>query len=618
MRRGVWKRLTARPFTLCIVIFFAAASSSVLPNIPNLPAAGSQIVPRRGEYAPGQLIVKLQGSLRNEVLERHRLTVQEDFSPNFSQVTTFSAASAQEHLYLLEADQSADMEALAAAIEAEEGVVYAEPNYRYEFQVKPNDPLYEAPYWTDGQWPLQRSGFEQVWAEKSKTDTVVINLDTGIDLSHPDLAPNIWKNEREASGRAGVDDDGNGYTDDVYGWNFVDNTNDVQDRDAVSHGTKTAGMGARGNNAMGIAGASWQCQIMSLKIARDVVTFTGDIVKAVQYAKTTLSLQGKRGVFNGSFTSNGRSQALADAIRESGMLFVAATGNHGIDDPTGVYYPAAFNREMDNALSATATTYDDDDRLMNGASWVGSDIGAPGSWVLTTEVGGGYTRTGGTSMASPHVAHALAIIQDIEPDPLKAKARVLKSADIVPALQGKVKTGRLNVERAFHGRYNPNRAPTISIQTLAYKGMEGTPLPMTAITSDPDGDPLNVTWRFSDGQSDSGNLIALVFPLGNYWGAVTVSDGIAETMLTFTIQITDRIEVRPKVKGAKKLTLTVTSSRQNQNPRPKIVIRELNQEIPYDEASRAYKIVFNIKKNAIPSPLTIESELGGSFTLSWR
>ena len=212
---------------------------------------------------------------------------------------------------------------------------------------------------------------EEVWAEKTRTDTVIVNLDSGVDLTHPDLAPNLWKNTREISGN-GLDDDGNGYVDDINGWNFIDNNNDVSDH--FGHGTKIAGIGAVGNNTTGIAGVNWSCQMMTLKVSRDEDGLvTGNLLKAIQYASSTLKKQGTRGVFNASFAGLGRSQLIADAIRDSGMLFVASTGNYGYTDPNSIYYPAGLSSEMPNVLSVTASTYDSDDRLRERSllAWCG-------------------------------------------------------------------------------------------------------------------------------------------------------------------------------------------------------------------------------------------------------
>src|SRR5436853_3208100 len=158
-------------------------------------------------------------------------------------------------------------EEMATQLSTQEGIVYAEPNYLYALQATlPNDPMYLAPpghYFIDGQWGHQRIGLEQVWGEKIQTDCVIVNLDTGVDLNHPDLKPNLWVNEAELNGRLGIDDDGNGYVDDIYGWNFVAHSPDTSDLDG--HGTKIAGLGGRGNNGVGIAGVSWQCHEMNLK-----------------------------------------------------------------------------------------------------------------------------------------------------------------------------------------------------------------------------------------------------------------------------------------------------------------------------------------------------------------
>lgn len=169
-----------------------------------------------------------------------------------------------------------------------------------------------------------------------------------------------------------IDDDGNGYVDDVNGWDFMGNRPDVSD--VAGHGTGIAGLGARGNNATGVAGVSWDCKMMILRVSDANGAAISSVIQAIKYATATLTRQGKPGVFNASFGGPGRSQALADAIRESGLLFVAAAGNSGPIDPNAPIYPGAFTAELPNVMSATASRGD----LSGGAlcgTCVGDDAG---------------------------------------------------------------------------------------------------------------------------------------------------------------------------------------------------------------------------------------------------
>jgi hypothetical protein len=351
-----------------------------------------------------------------------------------------------------------------------------------------------------------------------------------------------------------------------------------------------------------------------LKVGRDTDGFiVGDVIRALSYASSTLSHQGKKGVFNASFGGKGRSQAFADAIRDSGMLFVASSGNSGITDPDGIFYPAGYNSELPTVLSVTGSTYDDDDRLVSGASWLGADLAAPGVWISTTQIGGNG-RAGGTSLAAPHVVHALAMMLDLtNGDPLAAKARILKSVDVVPALSGKVKTGgRLNIDRAFHGRFNPNQPPVTSMSTTSFSVGEGDIIPFTLSVSDPDGDPVTVTWDFGDGTRATGAAVSHVYQtMGVYGITATATDGLTSVTTTSTATVTDAVRItqvklkkyNPVAGTSKKLSVLATDSRQSQMPRPTLTILGLG-DMSYDEDSRAYTLNLKKTKN-LPQSLTL-------------
>lgn len=578
----------------------------------------------RSEFVAGQLLVKFNGSPSIELLERHNLRLEERLDALPTTLIESQSALPISETFMVTFDGDRQPKEVAAELSGEESIVYAEPNYLYRSQMQPNDPLYNAPAFQDGQWAPKRIGMEQVWGEKSRVDTVVCIIDSGVQLDHPDLAANLWRNPKEVAGN-GHDDDGNGFVDDVYGWNFVDNNNDVSD--VFGHGTKMNGIGAVGNNGVGVAGAAWGCQMMNIKaVGADGTATTDNIIKAVNYGATTLSLQGKRGVFNCSLAGPDRSQALADAIRDSGMLFVAASGNYGNTNPGQVFFPAGLNAELPNVVSVTASTYDTDDRLLSGSSFVGSDIAAPGAWVMTTETGSGYGHEGGTSLATPYVAHALAMMMDLTGDALAAKARVLRSVDVVPTLAGKVKTsGRLNVDRAYHGRFNPNNPPVATATRSSLSTGEGQLVSLAVVASDPDGDSLTVSWDFGDGTHADGMSVSHVYQsLGGYVASATVSDGLASVSVNVSVTVTDALTIgRVKLKGydpvagtANKLTVFATDSRQNQAARPALTIVGVG-EMTYDDDSQAY---FLAKKrlNNIPSTLTIRSSLGGETTRPWQ
>ena len=285
-------------------------------------------------------------------------------------------------------------------------VLYAEPNYRRYRQALPNDTRFGE------QWSLKNTGqsggspgvdikAEQAWDLTTGSRSIVVGvIDEGIDINHPDLAENIWTNPGEIAGN-GVDDDGNGYIDDVRGWDFVHNDNTVFDYalpsypppqnyslDVDDHGTHVAGtIGASGNNGLGIAGVNWQVSLMSLKFLGPNGGTSADLLKAFAYAKVIKDLWttsgGARGanlrVLNNSYGGGGFSQAELDAIRllgDSGILFVASAGNNQRNNDQFPVYPASYISS--NLISVAASTRNSLPASFSDLSAASVNILAPG------------------------------------------------------------------------------------------------------------------------------------------------------------------------------------------------------------------------------------------------
>jgi hypothetical protein len=211
-------------------------------------------------------------------------------------------------------------------------------------------------------------------------------------------------------------------------------------------------------------------------------------------------------------------------------------------------------------------------------------------------------------------------------DPLAAKARVLKSVDICPALAGLVKNaGRLNIDRAYRGRFNPNTPPTATADRSSVFTGEGHSLAFSLAASDPDGDALNVSWTFGDGSGGAGLSVNHTYQtLGTYVAVATVSDGIASVTVTVNVTVTDTLTIgKVKLKGydpvagtANKLIVIVTDSRQNQSPRPALTIIGVG-DISFDEESQTYYFMKKRVTN-LPAALNIRSSLGGETTRPWQ
>jgi len=368
-------------------------------------------------------------------------------------------------IYKLEFDleRGRSLEELVVAYNNDPDVEYAELNYIVSTQDTPNDPLYPL------QWALNNTGQDypatgrynlppgtvdsdidapQAWGVSAgRNDIIVAVVDTGVDYDHPDLAANMWINETELNGIGGVDDDENGYTDDIYGYDFINQ--DAFPRDDYGHGTHCAGIiAAEGDNAQDIAGVCWNGNIMALKFLGS--GGSGDIadaLKAFYYA-----VENGADVVSNSWVGGEYSEAMKEVIDyaySQGVVMVASAGNNGSTNPQ---YPAYY----DHMLSVAATDSDDQKAsFSNYGTWV--DIAAPGVDILSLRASGtslgkiydDYTTiASGTSMSCPYVAGACAFILSIYPEitPDQLEEHLENSADpIDPVICA---SGRLNLYKA--------------------------------------------------------------------------------------------------------------------------------------------------------------------------
>jgi len=346
------------------------------------------------------------------------------------------------------------METALANLRTNNNVLYAEPNYIVTAAAAPNDPRFPELYGLDnngqtGGTPDADIDAHEAWDFQTGTDVVVAVIDTGLDYNHEDITGNVWTNPGEIANN-GIDDDNNGYVDDVMGWDFVNDDNDPFDDN--DHGTHVSGtIAAVGNNAIGVVGVNWSARIMALKFLSAAGSgTTADAISAIDYAV----MMGAR-ISNNSWGGGAFSQALFDAIaaaQTAGHLFVAAAGNAGANTDASPSYPASY--DLDNIVSVAAT--DDNDALATfsnfGATTV--DLGAPGVSILSTTPANTYSSFSGTSMASPHAAGVAALVLAEDPtlDLVGLKAVLMDNVDLIPALAGITVTGgRLNAANALDG-----------------------------------------------------------------------------------------------------------------------------------------------------------------------
>ena len=409
------------------------------------------------------------------------------------------------------------------ALKNDSNVVYAEPDYIYSivddkpesgvitpqgiqeyltehnsnatnpkspYVVTPNDPLYSQ------QWAIPAVHADAVWdTTTGDSSQIIAFLDTGVDWHHPDLAANIWTNTAEADGVTGVDDDNDGYVDDVHGWDFINNDNDPSDDN--SHGTHVAGIAcAVGDNGIGIAGVDWHAKIMPIKVFQssgrgDVATITQGIYYAVMKGAT---------VTNMSFGSYARSLTMETALQYAyaQCVLVAAAGNDHESiypkDPMNptTFYPAALPYVLGVQAwgmlggLASFSNYDPDGPIYSEYSeGFNYEMLAPGEVIISTVPGGNYRVMSGTSMATPMVSGAVALYFSKNPNGSREElwGDLIHSSDL------------LNAFAAIYGKSN---------------GMPKFDLTSYSLTDTLSGDD-------GDGQADAGETIQIQCEVRNTW-----------------------------------------------------------------------------------------------------
>jgi len=328
-------------------------------------------------------------------------------------------------------------------------VDYAEADYIVQAARTPDDPGYAS------QWGLNNTGqtggipgadisAELAWNTTVGDHAVLVGvIDSGVDYTHPDLAANIWTNPGEIPGN-GIDDDGNGFVDDVHGWDFYNDDNDPMDD--FGHGTHVAGIiGAVGDNNLGVTGVAWNVSIVPLKFLGSSGSGpTSAAVRAIDYA-TRMGVR----ILNNSWGNEDFSQTLAEAIAVAGasnVVFVAAAGNLSSNNDQTPFYPAGYN--LPNVISVAAVDPFDQKASFSNFGPTSVHIAAPGKDILSTLPGREYGLDSGTSMAAPHVTGAVALIRSVAPDiPAdQVRRRIMDSATHLPSLSGLIAGGgRLNL-----------------------------------------------------------------------------------------------------------------------------------------------------------------------------
>ena len=281
----------------------------------------------------------------------------------------------------------------------------------------------------------------EAWDATTGSSSVVVGvIDTGVDYSHPELNDNMWTNAAEVQGQTGVDDDNNGYVDDIYGWDFV--SNDADPMDDHYHGTHVSGtIGAEGNNGVGITGVSWDVKIMALKFLNSNGSgATSGAIKAIAYATANGA-----DITNNSWGGGGYSSMLAAAIEDANAndsLFIAAAGNADNDNDASASYPASYPNA--NIIAVASITSSGAKSSFSSYGETSVDIGAPGSSIYSTAPSSSYRTLSGTSMATPHVAGVAALVKASGVDGADAiKSQIMNMGTDSAAMSGITVSGKI-------------------------------------------------------------------------------------------------------------------------------------------------------------------------------
>ncbi|MHC4659606.1 MAG: S8 family serine peptidase [Planctomycetota bacterium] len=437
----------------------------------------------------------------------------------------------------LQVEEGQSLEEVVAAYNNDSDVEYAELNYIVSICNSPNDPLYPL------QWPLNNIGQDypesgwfglplgtpdrdidapEAWDRNTGTSDVILAVvDTGVDYTHRDMDDNMWVNEAELNGQAGVDDDENGYVDDIYGYDFVNGDSDP--KDDHGHGTHCSGIiAAEGDNGLDIAGVCWDARIMALKFlgsggGGNVAAATEALYYAVENGADIIS---------NSWGSGFPFVTIEEAIDyacSQGAVVVAAAGNGNSESE---FYPAYYD-----GVIAVAATDSDDQRasFSNYGDWV--DIAAPGVDILSlradvTSMGMVYdeftTVAWGTSMACPHVAGACALLLSIAPETSADKLQnsLMETAD--PLAAGICVSGRLNVYGAMLRALGPQGA--VWLDSDVYSCSDSIEIKVFDTDLNSNG-TQQVTVSTDDGDFEMVLLTETSPTLGIFAGSISTSSG---------------------------------------------------------------------------------------------
>lgn len=455
----------------CLILF----SLFVIPRT----TVFSQRPDNQPRYADDQILVKFKAA--SVPADNNDLVAEEIVRARGARAESLNVQG-RDGVQLIHLNKGVSVEEAILRAKEDPRVEYAEPDYYlYASDTVPNDEFFA----TGFMWGLSSVGCAvcapglpspnidatRAWDMTTGSDDIVaVVLDTGVDLQHEDLSANAWVNPREIAGN-GVDDDGNGFVDDVNGWNFYDGNNQtfVNSGDDL-HGTHVAGsIGAVGNNGRGVTGVAWHVKIMSLKFLGGAQGkgSTSNAVKGVKYAIDLRNHGVNVRVINASWGGGSDSAALRQAIsdaNDAGILFVCAAGNGSANIDEDPDFPASYAPDLANTISVAAVDASGSLASFSNTGHTSVSLAAPGVFIYSTSPNGGYRQLSGTSMSSPYVSGIAVLLWSREPSlsPAQVKQRIIDTSEPIPSLVSKaVRSGRASAFDALTNRISPAQSPVV-------------------------------------------------------------------------------------------------------------------------------------------------------------
>jgi len=443
----------------CAVLLAGVATTAGAVGRPDLVSAG---LANGAAYRSGEMLVQFQRGISSA--DQRAVLAKLGATPVQMLRSEQRRSDRGGDLQLVRFPVSMSIDRAMTALQGLAAVDFAEPNWIYQHDATSNDP-----YYTNGTlWGMYGAsttpsnvygvGAGTAWAagKTCNSGMYVGIIDEGFMYDHEDLAANSWTNPYDPVD--GIDNDGNGYIDDVHGWDFDGDDNSTFDGTTDEHGTHVSGtIAGVGGNGKGVAGVCWSATLISAKFLGRRGGTTANAVLAVDYM-TDLKLEHGLNLVatNNSWGGGGFSQSLADAIERAGdadILFIAAAGNDGVNNDSSAHYPGSYDNANIISVASIEKTGAISSFSNYGATSV--DIGAPGGGITSTvparsrgSVVSGYASYSGTSMATPHVSGAALLYASTHPGAtaLQIRQGILDSAIPTSSLTNKVATGgRLDV-----------------------------------------------------------------------------------------------------------------------------------------------------------------------------